>query len=248
VEQLRPAITFHLAGYGVDPAEQDAGLAERLNHGVADELAHACAALADGTWVGQHLIHTGSALEYGTATGDLVESTVPTPTTQYGITKLAGTQAIHRVARDGRLRAATARLFTVYGPGEHPGRLLPSLLRAAREGTALELTDGSQQRDFTWVGDVVDVLLRLGLSPRSDLGVINTATGVLTSVREFAERAADVLGLSRAALRFGALPSRPSEMSHDPVNVDRLRAIAPPVPTTSIERGVDETRDAASAR
>jgi len=248
VEQLRPAITFHLAGYGVDPAEREAELAERLNHGVAAELARICADRRDMSWVGQHLVHTGSALEYGTAAGDLAESTVPTPTTQYGITKLAGTQAIHRVVQEGDLRAVTARLFTVYGPGEHPSRLLPSLLRAAREGTSLELTDGSQRRDFTWVGDVVDVLLRLGLAPRPDLGVVNVATGVLTTVRDFAERAADTLRLPRAALRFGAIPSRPSEMSHDAVNVQRLQALAPPVPATSIERGVGYTRDAASAR
>lgn len=248
VEQLRPAITFHLAGYGVDPAERDAGLAERLNHEVAAELASVCAEFVDASWSGQHLIHTGSALEYGTATGDLIESTIPTPTTQYGTTKLAGTRAIQRVAGEGTLRAVTARLFTVYGPGEHPGRLLPSLLRAARDGTSLELTDGSQRRDFTWVGDVVEVLLRLGLSGRPDIGIVNTATGALTTVRAFAERAADTLALPRSALRFGTLPSRPSEMSHDAVNVDRLRAIAPPVPATPIETGVAWTRDAGSTR
>ncbi len=248
VERARPAITFHLAGYGVDPTERESALAERLNTGVAAELAEACATSRDGGWQGQHLVNTGSALEYGVATGDLIESTIPQPTTRYGMTKLAGTRAIELVAlRDG-LRAVTARLFTVYGPGEHPGRLLPSLLQAAREGASLQLTGGAQRRDFTWVGDVVDSLLRLGLSSAPALGVVNTATGVLTSVREFAERAADVIALPRSALGFGSLPPRSSEMSHDAVNIDRLRAVAPPAPATSIEVGVGLTYRAVSGR
>ena len=77
------------------------------------------------------MIHVGSALEYGTARGNLNELTAPSPTTLYGRSKLAGTLRVCRAARRRGFRAVTARLFTVYGPGEQPGRLLPSLMAAA---------------------------------------------------------------------------------------------------------------------
>lgn len=236
--RVRPAITFHLAGYGVDPSERDERLARRLNADVARELADACAERIDGSWPGQHLVATGSALEYGTAGGDLAESTVASPTTLYGATKLAGTEAILRKAGASRLRAVSARLFTVYGAGEHDGRLLPSLIRAAAGRTAVDLTDGLQLRDFTWVGDVITAVLCLGVLPHPNLGVVNTATGTLTSVRDFAERAADVIGLPRPMLRFGARITRSEEMVHAPVRVARLRALVGAVPSTPIEEGV----------
>ena len=122
------------------------------------------------------------------------------------------------------LQALVARLFTVYGPGEHEGRLLPTLLNAARTGQPAELTNGLQQRDFIYVEDVAEGLLRLGLSCGTPGEVVNLATGHLTTVRECAETAARVLSLSAERLRFGTLPTRAEEMQHDPVTLDRLWA------------------------
>ena len=81
------------------------------------------------------------------------------------------------------MRAVTARLFTVYGPGEHCGRLLPSLIEAARAEKPLELTAGTQLRDLTYVEDVAEGLLRLGLAQAEPGSVVNLATGHLTMVR-----------------------------------------------------------------
>lgn len=241
VRMLRPSITFNLAGYGVDPLERDEALAARINHKLVQELAEASASVPDPEWRGQQLIHTGSGAEYGVVEGRISEATRPRPLTAYGRTKLAGTEAVSRAARSGALRAASARLFTVYGPGERPERLLPSLMAAARNRSELALTAGEQRRDFTYVGDVAEGLLRLGLSDEEGLGPINLATGRVETVRRFAERAAAVLGLDPGLLHFGALPVRLDDTMHGEVSVDRLRQIAGWVPDTSIEEGVRRT-------
>jgi len=239
VTRTRPAIVFNLAGYGVDPAERDEALATRLNAALPGQLA--AAFVPDPDWTGQHVVHAGTALEYGAAGGDLAESTSSAPTTWYGRSKLAGTQRLAQTAGGRGLRTVTARLFTVYGPGEHEGRLLPSLLAAARSDAALPLTAGLQQRDFTYVADVAEGLLRLGVLGQGELGAVNLATGRLTSVREFVETAARTLRISAERLRFGALPTRPEEMRHGPVNIGRLRALAGWVPTTTIDEGIART-------
>jgi nucleoside-diphosphate-sugar epimerase len=238
---VRPAIVFNLAGYGVDPVERDPALAQRLNTDLVVELATAGAENADRSWLGQQLVHAGSAAEYGSARGDLSEATLPSPTTLYGRTKLAGTGALADASQAGSLRALTARLFTVYGPGERAGRLLPTLIAAADRADAIPLTEGRQQRDFTYVGDIAEGLLRLGALSDSGLGAINLATGKLETVRRFVARAAAVLGISAERLRFGALPTRPEEMAHDPVNLGLLRSLCAWVPATSIEDGVRRT-------
>jgi nucleoside-diphosphate-sugar epimerase len=242
LRELRPAVTFNLAGYGVDPAERDEHRARRVNEALVLSLAGAVDRHLDPAWVGAALVHAGSALEYGTAAGDLNEETVESPTTLYGRTKLAGSRGLREHCEATGLPALTARLFMVYGPGERPGRLLPSLLRAARSREPLPLTAGLQERDFTFVEDVAVGLLRLGAAPGVPPGeIVNLATGRLTSVRGFVETAAAVLGIAGERLLFGALPTRSEEMQHAPVRVERLRARTGWVPVTSVEEGIRET-------
>lgn len=238
---VRPAIVLNLAGYGVDVTERDETLAKQLNTDLPAELADALDTHMQ--WGGQALVHAGSALEFGVVGGDLSHPWHCEPTTLYGRTKLDGALALRETSELRAARAICARLFTVYGPGEHAGRLLPSLIEAARKPGELPLTAGVQLRDFTHVADVAEGLLRIGLvdheyAPRA----LNLATGELHTVREFVEIAANELGIARERLRFGALPTRAEEMAHEPVSIASLRALVGWVPATSIAEGVRRTR------
>ncbi len=223
IGDLRPSVVFNLAGYGVDREERDERLAERLNAELVRELADACA--PSGAATGTRLIHAGSALEYGTAGGLLSEQTTPEPTTLYGRTKLAGTLAITDAARKSGLKGVTARLFTVFGDGEHPGRLFPSLVDAAETGAAVSLTDGEQRRDFAWAGDVASLLVDLSAAPFSPGEIVNLATGRMHSVAAFIRACAAQLRLTNEQLHFGALPTRAEEMQHEGVAVERLQEL-----------------------
>jgi len=230
-----PEITFNLAGYGVDRAERDPDLARRINEELPKRVAEIL--LERSGAEDRAFVHTGSALEYGVA--DRVGEDDPTdPTTDYGRTKLAGTDAV-RAAADQGLRAFSARLFTVYGPGEHPGRLLPSLLEVAASGGVVELSEGLQKRDFTYVGDAVEGLLRLACVPHPP-AIVNLATGRLESVRDFVSLAARELRMGEDRLRFGARAGR-DEMAHAPVPVGLLRTHTKWTPEVSIPEGVRRT-------
>ncbi|MDX1578745.1 MAG: NAD(P)-dependent oxidoreductase [Gemmatimonadota bacterium] len=232
VREGGPHVVCNLVGYGVDRSERDADVAQRLNA----ELPARLAALAREN--GAALVHAGSALEYGVA--DRVgETDEPRPTTDYGRTKLAGTRAVEAEVDRG-LRGTTARLFTVYGPGEHPGRLLPCLLDAAASGDPVELTEGRQARDFTYVADVAEGILRLAAAERPP-AVVNLATGRLTTVRRFVELAARELRMEADRLRFGARPGRPEEMAHEPVPIARLEESTGWRPGVGIAEGVRRT-------
>lgn len=239
--QVEPDVVFNLAGYGVDPAERDEGLADALNARLPGEIGEAVAAGHESGWTGLRVVHVGSAAEYGPVEGSLTETSSTSPTTLYGRTKLEGTRALERVGKRTGLRAIAARLFTVYGSGEHAGRLLPSLLSTAQSSAALPLTEGEQQRDFTYVGDVAEGLLRLGALPGAEASVVNLATGTLTSVRAFAESAAELLGLPPGQLQFGALPSRPDEVRQGPVDTALLRRLLDWVPPSSVREGIQQT-------
>ena len=241
--RLRSSITFNMAGYGVDHAEQDELLAVRINGQLVGALCEALADLRDPRWPGQDLVHVGSALEYGALTGDLNEAAIPRPTTMYGRSKLAGSTELVNCCQARGLRGLVARLFTVYGPGEHATRLLPSLQAAAVTGNSLRMSAGEQLRDFTYVEDVADGLLRLGVASARPGEIVNLATGQLTRVRTFAETAAQILGVAGDRLEFGTIPPRFVEMEHSNVSLERLRQLTGWAPCTSIQEGVRRTQE-----
>jgi nucleoside-diphosphate-sugar epimerase len=240
LEHSRPAITFNLAGYGVDPAERDEEASRDLNARLVETV---CATLSACRthWSGQTIVHAGTAMEYGSAGGDLAETCSTAPWTNYGRSKLAGTLALERYCRGGELNGLTGRLFSVYGPGETSGRLLPTLIAAASTERGISLTAGLHERDFLYVEDAADALLLLGVSPTTTCEPVNVATGVLSRVRTFVETAATILGIPSRRLDFGALPTRSEEMLHGPVTIERLRALTGWTPPTSIAEGIKKT-------
>lgn len=239
IEDARPEVVFNLAGYGVKAGEGDEAAARALNADLPVALAEALLRAPPTSWRGLRLVHAGSALEYGLAGGDLREGTLPQPHTSYGRTKLAGAEAVIAAAGEG-LPAVVARLFNVYGPGEQPEKLLPTLLAAADSQRPIPLTAGAQRRDFVYVDDAVEGLLRLACAPPGP-PVVNLATGALTPVRSFALEAAAQLDIPLWRLDFGALPTRGSEMAHDPVAVGALRARLGWLPATTVPQGIART-------
>jgi len=241
LEEMRPAVVFNLAGYGVDPGERDEALARRLNVDLVRVLCEAMGRLRDPGWPGMHLVHAGSSAEYGSSAGPLAEETAPRPAGFYGLSKLEGTQAVEAAVRAGHIRAITARLFNVYGPGEHSGRLLPSLLECARTRETLALTDGSQRRDFAYVEDVARAVAALGLVPSSPWPTVNLATGQVLPVRTFTETAARLLGIPAQSLAFGRISGNQNALDYPAVSVDRLQSLLGWTPTADYEDGVLRT-------
>ncbi len=239
--KVQPEITFNLAGFGVDPTERDESLALALNEDLVREMAEAISSGESSNWAGLRLVHIGSGAEYGNIESLLTEDGPAAPLNFYGRAKLAGTRALATICQRTGLRATTARAFTVYGPGEHAGRLLPSLLEAKRTCEPLRLTSGEQRRDFTYVAEVAEGLLRLGAVSSRVPPVVNLATGRLTAVREFAECVAELLGLPESQLQFGALPTRPNELRHGPPDLRLLRQILGWTPSLPIREGIRAT-------
>ncbi len=230
-----PSVIFNLAGYGVDRSERDERKCRRMNADLVGEICEAAAG------AGARVVHTGSALEYGNIGGNLEEHGSPRPDTLYGCTKLQGTLNLVKTCRRSGVRGISVRLFTVYGPGEHETRLLPSLLRSARERQGVSLSSGGQRRDFTFVEDVSEGLLRLGQADWEPGSIVNLATGELTSVRAFCEVAARILGIPAENLGFGRVPTRADEMAHDAVSIARLLELTQWQPSCNVAEGIRRT-------
>jgi nucleoside-diphosphate-sugar epimerase len=244
VEEVAPDVVFNLLGYGVAKDEREESRAVRLNALLVSELALGLGGPAPSGWSGPRLVHVGSALEAGRAAA-LDELAPGEPLDTYGRTKLTATLGL--AGMRSQLASVVARAFTVFGPGERPGRLVPTLLAARASSGRIPLSAGTQRRDFVYVEDVARALADLAELPGAtvqggrypfDAPCLNLASGALTSVRDFVLALAGELGLARERLGFGDLPPLPEEMHHLPVPVERLRAALGWTPPVDVRDGI----------
>jgi nucleoside-diphosphate-sugar epimerase len=185
------------------------------------------------------VVMTGSVAEYRPADGPLAEESAVDPQTLYAACKVSTSLIGRQLASSSSTQFAWARLFHVYGPLEHPQRLVPSVINTLLDGREFAATDGAQQRDFVHVEDVAAALLRLAAA--GVRGEFNVCSGVPTSVRELASLVGDQLGRS-ALLRFGAIPARPWDPPSLVGSSAKLRALGW-APRFSLDQGLAQTID-----
>ncbi len=118
--------------------------------------------------------------------------------TPYQVTKLLGELYTNYFQNLYELPIVNARFFNVFGPGEVPGRyrnVIPNFFYWAMNKQALPITGtGDETRDWTYVGDIVDGLLAMGIKEDAVGESINLGSGREQRVMDMAEKVNDLTG------------------------------------------------------
>ena len=202
VREAAPDVAFHLAA-----ARARGSACERTDTALVNTMSglHLVEALPVSC---RAVVRLGSSTEYAQTAGPMGEDAPLQPRGLFGATKAAGSLLLAAAATERGLRSAVLRAFQVYGPGDQPARLVPTVLRAAREGTELPLTGPGQRRDWVFVADVVQACLLAAAAHDLPAGqVLNVGTGVQTANEELVALAAEVTGRA-IRTRVGAHPGR----------------------------------------
>lgn len=190
---------------------------------------------------GRRAVMVGTCAEYAWGFGDGVcheDSTPLIPATRYGIGKHRLHLASAAVAHETGVSLAWVRLFQLYGPGENPHRLAPSVIQALLRDKTASCSAGTQVRDFIHVTDVASAIA--ALLANDFQGAINIGTGLGISVREFVEAISAELGQTQR-VKFGARQLSPGEPSTLVANVTRLRATIGSWNPICLSRGIKDT-------
>ncbi len=239
VAELRPDALVHLAwttehgAYWTDP-----GNARWLEAGKAMvEAFHRSG--------GRRLVVAGTCAEYRWDGSDCDETSTPLePHTPYGEAKAALFAFCRQLSARHGLSFAWARIFLTFGPGEHPGRLVPQVLSKLLRGERARLTLGTQVRDFLFSEDLADAFRAL---VDSDLqGAVNLGSGEPMALRDFVIRLARRLD-REDLLDFGAIPDRPGDPARLVPVLDRLHRDLGWRPPTGLDQALDRTVAAARA-
>jgi UDP-glucose 4-epimerase len=188
------------------------------------------------------VVYASSAAVYGHPESVPVHESDPkTPTSTYGIAKLAGDGYARAFADHYGLPTVVLRYFNVYG--DRPGGgsdVVSQFLARARRGEPLVVHgDGAQTRDFVHVDDVVRANLRAAVT--EDTGVAyNVATGEATSIRELADLVREVTGASSDIVSRSA---RTGDIDRSSASVARARDRLGFEASVGLEEGIGALAD-----
>jgi nucleoside-diphosphate-sugar epimerase len=231
--EVRPSFVIHCAAYGVNYAEQDPNAALAVNvHGTLSLLE---AAARHGA---KRFVHIGSCFEYGSHPGRISEDAPLNPTAIYGATKAAATILLRERAHALGVLLVIARPFAIWGPGEAKYRVIPQVITACINQSALKLTSCEVLRDYMYIEDVAESILALTTVPKIPSGtVVNIGTGNGVLLRDFVASVARHLG-GQDLMQFGALPYRPTEMPSLVADTTRMQQLLGEGARTSVEEGL----------
>jgi nucleoside-diphosphate-sugar epimerase len=142
------------------------------------------------------LISTGSSAEYGFHAQMMSEADLPKPMSSYGISKLAFGNILMSNRFNYSFKVYHFRLYNIYGPFDHPTRLIPRLISHALNRNLPKLSNPNNVRDYVYVDDLIR-LFGLLCTPESNYqsGIYNVASGVGSSLREVVETVCDYFNL-----------------------------------------------------
>lgn len=148
----------------------------------------------------RRVIYAASSSAYGdSAVLPKVETMPPDPRSPYALQKQVGESYCQLFQRLYGLETVALRYFNVFGPRQHPASpysgVISLFIKAALDGRApMIYGDGEQTRDFTYIRNVVDGVMRAMDAPEAAGEVINVATGGRISLNEVWAALADILG------------------------------------------------------
>ncbi|HVT43066.1 MAG TPA: NAD(P)-dependent oxidoreductase [Thermoanaerobaculia bacterium] len=239
VAAARPEVVFHLAA--LLGADRSIAFAERALRANLLGTHNLFAVLLEQDEKVERIVVMGSSEEYGRSeTLPIGEEQPLHPVSPYSLSKAAASQLALTYAALYGLPVTVLRPFIIYGPGQSPTMMLPSLIETLLEERDFAMTAGEQTRDFLYVDDLVAGLAAAAVEPAAAGEALNLCSGEERSIRDVAELAASMVG-GGGRLLPGALPYRGNEVWRLYGSNARARRLLEWSPHTSLHEGLKRT-------
>jgi nucleoside-diphosphate-sugar epimerase len=234
------SMVFHLAAFiSVPGSIQDPITADAVN--IGGTLNMLLAAQSAGV---RRFVLSSSAAVYGdTDVLPTPEGTLPRPLSPYGVEKLYGEHMLRLFHALHRLETVSLRYFNVYGPRQNPrseyAAVIPKFISALLAGERPTIFgDGSQTRDFLYVGDVAQANVLAATVAGVGGETFNVAGGKAVSVRALFEIIRDAVG---AGVEPCAAPERAGDIRFSCADTSKARERLGFAPAMDLAEGLAET-------
>ena len=233
--ELRPDVCFHLA------AQADVRVSvERPDYDAEVNVIGTVHVLEAARSTGARVVFssTGGAI-YGECEEPADEASERRPLAPYGTAKLSGEEYLLTYQRLHGMATVALRFGNVFGPRQDPhgeAGVVAIFLGRLRDGEpCLIFGDGTQERDYVFVGDVVSALMA---AAEVEGGIFNVGTGRASSVLELYDLCRKVAG---SELEARLAPARTGELQRSVLDISKAADELGWRPETSLEEGLRQT-------
>lgn len=232
-ETERPDVVVHLAARaGVRPSLVDPNLYHRVNVIGSQHILDACREFAPS-----HLVFASSSSVYGgcTEVPFREDNPVMRPISPYAATKRMNELMAHVYSHVYGLKITMLRFFTVYGPRQRPDMAIHKFTQLIDQGKPVPMFgDGSTRRDYTYVDDIMDGLVKAVDTP-FQYEIFNLGEHHTTSLRELIDLISSALGKSVAIQQ---MELQPGDVEITYADIDKARHMLGYDPKVGMEEGI----------
>ena len=169
-------------------------------------------------------INASTSSVYGSyASGS--EETLPLPTSNYGVTKLAAEQLVLSYFRDKGLPAVNIRFFSVYGERERPEKFFYKLIKSLFEDKEIMMFEGSEDhiRSYSYIGDTIEGCIKVLNKHQDILGeTFNLGNDETNTTGEGLRLVEEIMG-KKAKIKL--MPKRPGDQLETGAKIDKAKKL-----------------------
>jgi len=232
-DRERPEVVVHLAAWaGVRPSLQNPKIYHTVNVIGSQHVLDACRDFEVG-----HLVFASSSSVYGGSTRIpfAEDDPVSGPISPYAATKRMGELMAHVYSTIYGLHTTLLRFFTVYGPRQRPEMAIHKFARLIDEGKPIPMFgDGSTQRDYTYIDDIIDGVLKAIATP-VQYEILNLGESHTTTLRALIDMLAAQIG---KPAHIQQLDPQPGDVEITYANIEKAKRMIGYDPQFTMEEGI----------
>jgi nucleoside-diphosphate-sugar epimerase len=182
----------------------------------------------------------GTIEEYGHTISPFKEDSHELPNSAYGLSKLSATKLALIFNQQFNLPVVVLRPSIAYGPGQGEEMFIPALIKTLLRQQPFKMTEGKQLRDFLYIDDLTDALIK-GMNAKGLEGqLINIASGTSKLLRDVALQIAEIAN-NKENLKIGEVPYRNFEIMDYTVDTSKALSLLNWYPKTKFGDGLKKT-------
>tara|TARA_A100001011_G_scaffold180409_1_gene189272 strand:+ start:176 stop:1087 length:912 start_codon:yes stop_codon:yes gene_type:complete len=186
-------------------------------------------------------IQVGSCIEYGKLKSPQTENKKNNQSTYsvYGRAKLLSTKFLIQLNKKINFPSTIIRLYLVYGPRQDINRVIPITVRSALVNKKFKCSSGSQLRDFIFIDDVIEAIIKILKNKKTDGEIFNIGSNKPIKIKDLINKICQLVGSGKPD--FGKVQMRKDEIMALYPNINKARRVLNWRPKISLNAGLKKT-------
>ena len=168
-------------------------------------------------------IHLGSSDEYGDNKSPIKESVRESPISPYALAKLSSTYYLQQCFKTGLLNTVILRPFLIFGEMQSKNRFLPYLIDNCMKDKEFKVTKGVQVRDYLYIKDFNQALIKTLNNEKAYGEIINIASGIPIMIKDVVSEVKKIIGKGNPI--YGGIEYRDNESMELYADISKAKLI-----------------------